>query len=218
MTDAAGYSVIDELLDDGPMEFQGKGTLTLQQGQDGPPTGPGQIRFVLRYAPGEGGERHTRAIKLSLDSVDEGGREILDWTPTVERTPLPRYDLSGTIEAGGETAPVRMEPVLVEHTLSAPMHGVFDHDITFKVRAGSGLGEDTASARAIVPNLEAPKVDTVTAGCGYGWKPYTPTPVTPLPTPRTRGRCCRPACCGPRGQKVEKTSTSPKPSTSSVGS
>lgn len=164
MNSGAGYSVVDALLGDSPIELRGEGALTLQDGQDGPPTGPGQVRFGLRYAPEEGGERHTRAIKLSLEASDEGGREILGWKPDADPAPMPRYDLVGTIEADGETMPVCMEPVLIDHALPAAMHETLDRDITFKVRAGSGLEEDTTSARAIVPNLVAPNVDTVTAG------------------------------------------------------
>ena len=48
---------------------------------------------------------------------------------------------------------MRMEPVLVDHALPATMHAIADHDITWKVCAGNGLGEKTTSARAIVPNL-----------------------------------------------------------------
>lgn len=188
MTDAAGYSMIDELLNDGPTEFQGEGTLTLQQGQDGPPTGPGCVRFGLRYAPDEGGERHNHAIKLSLEGVDEGGREILGWTPAAACAPLPRYDLAGTIEVAREATPVRIEPVLVDHTLPATMHAVVDADLAWKVCAGRGLGEAVTSVRAIVPNLDAPEVDTETAGLRVRLEPVYPDAEHALSDPANAGK------------------------------
>lgn len=164
MSDSAGYSVVEELLGGGPVEFRGEGTLVLLQGQDEPPTGPGQVRFGLLYDPDESGERHTGAIKVSLDAADDGGREILGWTPAEKRAPLPRYDLAGTIEVGGDAMPVRIEPVLVDHTLPASMHAMVSHDIAWRVSVGDGLGEEAVSVRAVVPNLDAPRVDLASAG------------------------------------------------------
>jgi hypothetical protein len=164
MSASARYSVIDELLDGRSVEIRGDGILTLREGHDGPPAGPGRVRFGLRYAPEEASESHTHAIKLTLDALDDGGREILGWNPAEERVPMPHYNLDGTSEAGGKTTAVRMEPVLVDYNLSATMHAMFDADFTWNVWVGGGPREKTRNARAIVPNLAAPNVETETAG------------------------------------------------------
>ena len=188
MTGASGYSVVDELLDGGTMGFRGEGTLTLQQGQDGPPAGPGRVRFGLRYAPDEGGERHNRAIKLSFEALDDGGREILGWKPAAGRAPLPRYDLAGTMEAGGDSTRVFVEPVMVDHTMPATMHAIDEFDFAWKVRAGSGLGETATSVRAIVPNLAAPDVDIETAGMRVRLETVLPDAEHIIADPANAGR------------------------------
>src|SRR5918997_6270832 len=48
------------------VKLAGDGTLRFQCDQDGPPTGPGQVRFVLRYAL----EECFRPVPLSFQRFD----------------------------------------------------------------------------------------------------------------------------------------------------
>lgn len=180
--------MVEELLAGRPVELRGEGTLSLQQEQHGPPTGPGQVRFGLLYDPHGSDERHTRSIKMSLDATDDGGREILGWSPAKGRAPLPRYDLAGTIEVGGDAKPVRIEPVLVDHTLPASMHAIVNHDIAWRVRVGRDLGEETASVRAVVPNLDAPEVDLTSAGLRMRLETVYPGAEHALADPTNAGK------------------------------
>ena len=150
--------MLEELVNDLSLEYQGEGELRLQTGQEGPPEGPGQVRFALRYAPVEDGPPHTQAIKISLLGLDDEANEILGWHPGEGRRPLPHYDLSGTIEAEGERIPVRMEPVIVDFRLSRDMHSLFQADNAWKVTAGSGSRTIPTRVRALIPNLAIPEV------------------------------------------------------------
>lgn len=132
-------------------------------------------------------------IKVSLNALDKGGKGILDWTPAEERTPMPRYALAGSAEVGGETMAVRLDPLLIDHTLPADFHSMMYKDISFKVCAGYELGEKTKSARAIVPNLVTPKVETETAGLRMGLEPGYPDAEHSLSDPDNAGKVL-PAC------------------------
>ena len=132
-------------------------------------------------------------IKVSLDALDKGGKGILDWTPAQERAPMPRYDLAGSAEVGGETMAVRLDPLLVDHTLPADFHSMMYKDISFKVCADDGLGEKPTSARAIVPNLFTPEVETETAGLRVRLEPGYPDAEHSLSDPDNAGKVL-PAC------------------------
>jgi hypothetical protein len=149
--------VIEDVVSAKTLEYRGEGELTLQSGKESSPEGPGQVRFALRYAPTEDAPPHGRAIKIGLLGLDNGGNEILDWYPGEGSSPFPHYDLSGSIEVGGQQVPVRMEPVVVNYLLSRDMHSsqsMANHAL--KVTAGSGLGADPTRVRALLPNLAFP--------------------------------------------------------------
>ena len=176
MSAAASYSVVDELREGRPIEFKGQGALTLQSGQSGPPAGLGRLRFALRYAPEEGVERHTHALRLSLEGSDKGGEEILAWKPTGGRVPLARYDLNGTAALGGKDFPVRMETVFVEHRMPASTHPFFMEDFCQRVRVGDDTAHRVTRLRAVVPNLTAPKVKFEASGLRVHLEPLVPDP------------------------------------------
>ncbi len=172
---AARRSVVDSLAQGETVELSGEGVLTLQPGQSGPPVGPGRVRFRLVYAPEEGTDRPTRTIALSLEATDDGGRGILGYSPAAGGpVPIPRYDFRGIAASDGEDVPTRMEPVLVDHRFSASMHGALYEDFTFKVVSGEGLGSKVTRARAVVPNLPAPSVETETSGLKVRLEPIHP--------------------------------------------
>ncbi len=176
MSAAARYSVVDELREGRPVELRGQGTLTLQSGQAGPPAGPGRFRFALRYAPEEGVERHTHALRLSLEALDEGAKKILAWKPSGGRVPLARYDLDGTAEVRGKNLPVRMETVFVEHRIPASTHPFFMEDFCQKMRVGDGTDHRVTRLRAILPNLTAPKVGFEASGLRASLEPLVADP------------------------------------------
>ncbi len=194
MSEAAGYSVVDELIEGHPVEFTGEGNLTLVPDQDGPPVGPGRVRFGLRYAPEEGFEHHTHAATLSLEYLDRVGEEILDYSPAASgRVPMPRYDFEGTAMLGGESVPARMEPVMVDHRWSADQHRIFKNDFTFKAIGGEGLGSRATSARALVPNLSAPAVEIDTSGLKVHLEPIYPDAHDAITDPENAGKAL-PTC------------------------
>ena len=156
--------------------------------QDDPPTGPGRVQFRLRYAPVEAGEPHTRAIKLALDALDEDGGKILEWQPREGRRPLPQYDLDGSVEWSGRTTSVRMAPVLVDDTMPAAMHAMFNTDFALKVCAGGYSRERITSMRATVPNLAAPTVETETDGLRVRLEPVYPDVQHALSDPKNTGK------------------------------
>jgi hypothetical protein len=156
------HPVIDEVVSARSLEYRGEGELKLHAGQEGPPEGPGQVRFALRYAPVEDGPPHSDAIKISLLGLDDGANEVLLWSPEEESRPLPHYDLSGTIEAEGEQIPIRVEQIVGGIGFPSDMRGHFaaltvsQETKASKVTAGSGLDADPARVRALVPNLAFP--------------------------------------------------------------
>ena len=81
--------MIEEVVSARSLEYRGEGALKLQTEQEGPPEGPGQVHFALRYAPVEDGPPHSQAIKIELLGLDDGAKEILDWYPGEERKPFP---------------------------------------------------------------------------------------------------------------------------------
>lgn len=176
MSAAAKYSVVDELREGRPVELKGQGAFTLQSGQSGPPAGPGQFRFALRYAPEEGVERHTHSLRLSLEGLDKGGKDILSWKPAGGRVPLARYDLDGTAEVGGEDFPARMETVFVEHRMPASTHPFFMEDFCQRMRVGDDADQRVTRLRAIVPNLAAPKVEFEASGLHASLEPLVTDP------------------------------------------
>lgn len=125
MNAAARHHIVDTLVQGNPVKLEGEGVLTLQPGQSAVRP-QGRVRFRLRYAPEEGMDRHTRAIALSLEAANDGGRGILDYSSaTGGPVPIPRYDFSGTAASSGEDVPTCMEPAFVDHTWSASMHSAF---------------------------------------------------------------------------------------------
>ena len=154
--------IIEEVASARSLEYRGEGELKLQAGQEGPPEGPGRVRFALRYAPVEDGPPHSDAIKISLLGLDDGANEVLLWYPGEESRPLPYYDLSGTIEAGGEQIPIRVEHIVGGVGFPSDMRSQFEAfnvsqaTKASKVIAGSGLDADPARVRALVPNLAFP--------------------------------------------------------------
>jgi hypothetical protein len=156
--------VIEEVVSARSLEYRGEGELKLQTGLEGSPEGPGRVRFTLRYAPVEDGPPHSDAIKITLQGLDDGANEILLWYSGEERRPLPYYDLSGTIEAGGEQIPIRVEHIVGGVGFPSDMRSQFEafnvSQATYasKVIAGSGLDADPARVRALLPNLAFPMV------------------------------------------------------------
>ena len=67
-----------------------------------------------------------------------------------------------------------MEPVLVDHRLSASLHSALYEDFTYKLLSGEGLGSEVTRARAVVPNLPAPAVETETSGLKVRLEPIHP--------------------------------------------
>ncbi len=148
---------IEELAQGRSFECRGEGELRLQPEQTGPPEGPGRVRFDLRYAPVQDNDLR---ISLRLRALDEGAREIFAWRPPGNgRTVLPRYDLSGTVDVGGEERPVGMEFV----TLSYPFGLVGDdshQDLLLSAQAstvtiGDAAGAPLSRTRMLIPNLLA---------------------------------------------------------------
>lgn len=148
---------IEELVQGRSFKCQGEGELRLQPEQPGLPEGPGRVRFDLRYAPTQDNDL---LISLRLRGLDEGAREIFAWRlPGNGRTVLPRYDLSGTVDVGGEKRPVSMEFV----TLSYPFGIVGDgshQDLLLwgqasTVTVGNTAGAHLDRARMLIPNLLA---------------------------------------------------------------
>ena len=186
--------MVDELADGKPVEFTGEGNLTLQPDQDGPPVGPGRVRFGLRYAPEEGFDHHSHAIALSLEHRDGVGEEILDYSPgTGGPVPIPRYGFDGTATLGGESVPACMEPVMVDHRWSANQHRNFRNDFTFKVIGGEGLGSEVTDVRALIPNLSAPAVGIETAGLKVRLEPIYPDAYDAITDPENAGKAL-PTC------------------------
>jgi hypothetical protein len=163
MSAAGEYSVVDELVNGNPMVLTGEGELIRQPDQNGLPDEPGRVQFKLRYAPMANDIPHAQDIELGFRALDEAGARILRWRPTSEeKVPLPRYDLAGITELGGEVMPIRVDTISVDYRFgSLPLAMMHNAN---KVLVGEELGSEVARVRAIVPNLLAPSVETSARG------------------------------------------------------
>jgi hypothetical protein len=159
MSAAGEYSVVDELVNGNPVVLTGEGELIRQPDQEGLPDEPGRVQFELRYAPMADDIPHAQTIELGFRELDEAGARILRWRPASEdRVPFPRYDLAGIIELAGKRVPIRVDTIFVDYRFGSPLFGMMHH--ANRVLVGEGLGSEVVRARAIVPNLLAPSVET----------------------------------------------------------
>jgi len=163
MSAAGGYSVVNELVSGDPVVQTGEGELIPQPDQEELPDEPGHVQFELRYAPMTNDLPHAQDIELGFRALDEAGARILRWRPAnEEKVPLPRYDLAGITELGGEVVPIRVDTIFVDYRLGSLSLGMM-HSAN-RALVGKGLGSEVVRVRAIVPNLLAPSVETSARG------------------------------------------------------
>jgi hypothetical protein len=160
------FSIVDALLEGQAVEVQGDGELRLQPNQDGPPPGPGQVRFAFRYAPEElsPGTPHTHALGVALSASDDEGQEILKARLEEGTVPMGRYDLTGEADVGGQRLPVLVETLYVDPRTPASAREFFGQDHAQILVCGEGEGIDLQRVRALLPNLWTPKVDVEAGG------------------------------------------------------
>jgi hypothetical protein len=163
MSAAPGYSVVDELANGNPVMLRGQGELIQKSGQEGLPNKAGHVQFKLRYAPMEGDIPYAQAIEMGFQALDEAGASILRWKPANgARPPLPRYELTGMVELDGEGLPIRVDTIFIDYMVgSLPF---ITKGSANEVLVGESLSSEVVRARALVPNLLAPSVETSAHG------------------------------------------------------
>ena len=177
---------MEDLAQGRAFECHGEGVLSLQLGQNGPPRGPGRVRFDLRLNPSRS---NGVQIGLLLRSLDEGAREMLAWRPQGDGLEvLPRYDLCGTVEVGGEERVVNVGIM----TLSYP-YGLVEEDshpsLSLQAEAstvtiGDAAGAPLNRARMLIPNLVAEAgLETRGLRLRLSWVPDEEQPTRPAFVP-----------------------------------